>query len=156
MSIMTTLIVLRNNKDCLCQHSLMNIQFTNLYDITHPKAGIIPEYLHRFASAMFTNNKYWNNLVKVKHDLEMKCYRADYINTYLSYINMTKSSYNLYSKGFMIWEDFRLFWLSDSFLQSPICKTLFLQWLQRIPFTMIWFFNSGDYSFYLNYNIVYL
>ena len=153
---MTTLIVLRNNKDCLCQHSLMNIQFTNLYDITHPKAGIIPEYLHRFASAMFTKNKYWNNLVKVKHDLEMKCYRADYINTYLSYINMTKSSYNLYSKGFMIWEDFRLFWLSDSFLQSPICKTLFLQWLRRIPFAMIWFFNSGDYLFYLNYNIVYL
>ena len=153
---MTTLIVLRNNKDCLCQHSLMNIQFTNLYDITHPKAGIIPEYLHRFASAMFTNNKYWNNLVKVKHDLEMKCYRADYINTYLSFINMTKSSYNLYSKGFMIWEDFCLFWLSDSFLQSPICKTLFLQWLRRIPFAMIWFFNSGDYLFYLNYNIVYL
>ena len=143
MALMTTQIVLRNNKDCLCQHSLMNIQFTNLNDIIHPKAGIIPEYMHRFASAMFTNNKYWNNPVKVKHDLEMKCYRADYINTYLSYINMMKSSYNLYSKGFMIWEDFRLFWLSDSFLQSPICKTLFLQWLRRIPtsafFAGLWF-----------------
>ena len=142
MALMTTQIVLRNNKDCLCQHSLMNIQFTNLNDIIHPKAGIIPEYMHRFASAMFTNNKYWNNPVKVKHDLEMKCYRADYINTYLSYINMMKSSYNLYSKGFMIW-DFRLFWLSDSFLQSPICKTLFLQWLRRIPtsafFAGLWF-----------------
>ena len=102
MSLMTTLIVLRNNKDYLCQHSLMNIQFTNLNDIIYPKAGIIPEYLHRFASAMFTNNKYWNNPVKVKHDLKMKCYRADYINTYLSYINMMKSIYNLYSKGFMI------------------------------------------------------
>ena len=77
----------------------MNIPFSNLNEIIHPNAE---STLHHFASAIFTNGAYWNNTAKIRESLELECSREEYINTYLSYINMMKSSYQLYMKGFVI------------------------------------------------------
>ena len=58
----------RYNQEYFFQHLLMNITFTNLNNIIHPNAENIPETLHHFASAMFINGCYWNDMAKVQHD----------------------------------------------------------------------------------------
>ena len=98
------------------QHSLMNVPFTNLNDIIHPNVENIPESLCYFASAMFINGCYWNDVDKIRHDLEIECHRKDYALTCLSSISMMKASYNLYTRGFLIFIiDFTLYF-------SSLCK----------------------------------
>ena len=80
----------------------MNIPFSNLNEIIHPNAENISENLRQFASAIFTNEEYWNNNAKIRESLELECSREEYINTHLSYIDMMKSSYQLYMKGLII------------------------------------------------------
>ena len=89
----------RYSQEYFFQHSLINIPFTNLNDIIHPNAENVPESLCHFASAMFINGYYWNDMAKVQHDMEIECHRSDYILTYMSYISMLKTSYDLYSRG---------------------------------------------------------
>ena len=91
----------RYNQEYFFQHSLMNIPFANLNDISHLNVENIPETLHHFASIMFVNGCYWNDMAKVQHDLEIECHRSDYILTYLSYISMLKASYDLSSRAFL-------------------------------------------------------
>lgn len=92
----------RYNQEYFFQHSLMNIPFSNLNEIIHPNAGDISENLRHFASAVFTNGECWNNNAKIRESLELECSREKDINTYLSYIDMMKSSYQLYMKGLII------------------------------------------------------
>lgn len=92
----------RHNQEYFFQHSLMNVPFTNLDDIIHSNAENIIESLWHFASAMFINGCYWNDADKIRRDLETECHKSDYVLTYLNYISMTKASYNLYSRGFLL------------------------------------------------------
>ena len=93
------------------QHSLMNISFTDPNEIIHPNAESIPEYIRHFASAMFVNGLFWNNSEAITKELQIEGNTDDYINTYLSYINMLKTTYRLVTKG-------KISCLS-SFLQLP-------------------------------------
>ena len=106
----------RYSDEYFCQHSLMNVPFTSLNDIIHPNAENIPESFRHFASAMYINGCYWNNVDKIRHDLEIECHRKDYVLTYLSYISMMKASYNLYSRGFFI------FIIHFMLYSSSLCK----------------------------------
>ena len=109
----------RYNQEYFFQDLLMNIPFTNLNDIIYTNAENIPDTLRHFASAMFTNGCYWNDAHKIRHDLKTECHNSDNVLTYLSYISMMKASYNLYSRGFLIFTiDFTLY--SHFFLS--ICK----------------------------------
>ena len=58
----------RYNQEYFFQHLLTNITFTNLNNIIHPNAENIPGTLHHFASAMFINGCYWNDMAKVQYD----------------------------------------------------------------------------------------
>ena len=84
------------------QHLLMNISFSNLNKIIHLHAENISENLRHFASAIFTNGEYAKSSAKIRKSLELECSREEYINTYLSYISMMKSSHQLYMKHFVI------------------------------------------------------
>ena len=111
----------RYSQEYFFQHSLMNIPFTNLNDIIHPNAENVPESLCHFASAMFINGYYWNDMAKVQHDMEIECHRSDYILTYMSYICMLKTSYDLYSRGVLdFYEKSRTFLLS--YLSLVTCQ----------------------------------
>ena len=92
----------RYNQEYFFQHLLMNIPFSNLNEIIHPNAENITENLRHFASAVFTNGEYWNSNAKIRESLELECSREEYINTYLSYIDMMRSCYQLYMKGLII------------------------------------------------------
>ena len=81
------------------QHSLMSISFTDPNEILHRNAESIPEYIWHFASALFVNGSFWNNTDAITEELQIKGNTDDYINTYLSYINMLKTTYRLVTKG---------------------------------------------------------
>ena len=81
------------------QHTLMNFSSTNLNEIIHPNAESIPEYIRHQASAMFVNGSFWDNQTKVIQELQMEGHRQDYIDLYMSYMKMLKSTYNLVTKG---------------------------------------------------------
>ena len=89
----------RYSQEYFFQHSLMNISFSDPNEITHPNAESIPEYIRHFASAMFVNGSFWNNPNAITKELQIEGNTDDYINTYLSYINMLKTTYNLVTKG---------------------------------------------------------
>ena len=60
----------RYNQEYFFQHSLMNVPFTDLSEIIHPKAEDIPEYIRNFASAMFVNGSYWRNSNAIMEELQ--------------------------------------------------------------------------------------
>ena len=43
----------RYSQEYFFQHCLMNIPFTDLNEIIHPRAESFPEYIRHFASALF-------------------------------------------------------------------------------------------------------
>ena len=92
-------IASRYNQEYFFQHTLMNISFTNLNEIIHPNAENIPEYIRHFASAVFGNADFWNNDSKILEELQLEAHRSDYIQSYISYINMQRTTYNLVTKG---------------------------------------------------------
>ena len=77
----------------------MNMSFTDPNEIIHPNAESIPEYIRHFASAMFVNESFWNNSNAITEELQMERNTDNYISTYLSYINMLQTTYNLVTKG---------------------------------------------------------
>ena len=81
------------------QHCLINILFTDLSEIIHPNAESIPEYIRHFASALFVTDSFWNNVNAITHELQVEGNSDDYINSYLSYVNMLQATYNLVNKG---------------------------------------------------------
>ena len=87
------------SQEYFLQHCLMNVPFSNLNEIIHPKAESIPEYIRHFASAMFVNESFWNNRTSITDELEREGNSDDYIDTYLSYIDMLKKTYGLVTKG---------------------------------------------------------
>ena len=91
----------RYNQEYFFQHSLMNIAFTDLNEIIHPNAENIPEYIRHFASAMFVNESHWRNSNAIIKELQYEGHSDDYINTYLSYLKMQQTTYNLVIKGKM-------------------------------------------------------
>ena len=89
----------RYSQEYFFQHSLMNMSFTDPNEIIHPNAESIPEYIRHFASAMFVNESFWNNSNAITEELQMERNTDNYISTYLSYINMLQTTYNLVTKG---------------------------------------------------------
>ena len=89
----------RYSQEYFFQHSLMNMSFTDPNEIIHPNAESIPEYIRHFASAMFVNESFWNNSNAITEELQMERNTYNYISTYLSYINMLQTTYNLVTKG---------------------------------------------------------
>ena len=89
----------RYSQEYFFQHCLMNIRFTDLNEIIHPRAESIPEYTRHFASALFANDSFWNNVNAITHELQVEGNSDDYINSYLSYINMLRTTYNLVTQG---------------------------------------------------------
>ena len=89
----------RYTQEYFFQHSLMNISFRNLNEIIHPNAENIPEYIRHFASAVFVNGDFWNDDANILRDLQLETHRSDYIESYISYVNMQRTTYNLVTKG---------------------------------------------------------
>ena len=89
----------RYSEEYFFQHCLMNIPFTDLIEIIHLRAESIPEYIHHFASALFVNDSFWNNVNAITQELQVEGNSDDYINSYLSYINMLRTTYNLVTQG---------------------------------------------------------
>ena len=145
----------RYTQEYFFQHTLMNVSFTNLNKIIHPNAESIPEYIRHYASAMFDHTK-------VIQELEMEGHRQDYIDSYMSYMKMLKSTYNLVTKG----KTFFLTWIHK--LIKSISSFIFLHSTYRI-FNILGIItisninkkNTNSFSFmlYLGYyyyiNIIY-
>ena len=89
----------RYSQEYFFQHCLMNILFTDLNEIIHPSAESIPEYIRHFTSALFLTDSFWNNVNAITHELQVEGNSDDYINSYLSYVNMIQATYNLVNKG---------------------------------------------------------
>ena len=59
---------------------VMNVFFTDLNEIIHPQAENIPEYIRHYASAVFMNGSFWNDLNRLQDELNMDAHHSDYIN----------------------------------------------------------------------------
>ena len=77
----------------------MNVSFTDLYEIIHPKAEDIPEYIRHYASAVFVNSLFWDDSKKVADGMKMVGHSQDYISSYMSYLQMPGTNYRLVIKG---------------------------------------------------------
>ena len=77
----------------------MNVSFMDLNEIIHPKAEDISEYIRHYASAIFVNDSFWNDSNKVLEELKMEGHRQDYIDSYMSYVEMLRITYSLVIKG---------------------------------------------------------
>ena len=89
----------RYTQEYFFQHTLINVSFTDLNKIIHPQAEDIPEYIRHYASAMFVNSSFWDDVKRVENDLKMEGHTQDYISSYMSYIQMLGSTYRLVIKG---------------------------------------------------------
>ena len=47
----------------------------------------------------FVNNSFWKNVNAITHELQVEGNSDDYINSYLSYINMLRTTDNLVTQG---------------------------------------------------------
>ena len=117
----------RYGQEYFFQHSLMNMSFTDPNEIIHPNAESIPEYIRHFASAMFVNESFWNNSNAITEELQMERNTDNYISTYLSYINMLQTTYNLVTKGkisfFLVFTVTMI--LISNILKPPCLKIIF-------------------------------
>ena len=76
-----------------------DVSFRNLNEIIHLNAGNIPEYIRHYASAAFVNGDFWNDLSKIEENMKFKGYHTDYILSYMNYVKMQCTIYNLVTKG---------------------------------------------------------
>ena len=117
----------RYSQEYFFQHSLMNMSFTDPNEIIHPNGESIPEYIRHFASAMFVNESFWNNSNAITEELQMERNTDNYISTYLSYINMLQTTYNLVTKGkisfFLVFTVTMI--LISNILKPPCLKIIF-------------------------------
>ena len=109
----------RYSQEYFFQHCLMNIRFTDLNEIIHPRAESIPEYTRHFASALFANDSFWNNVNAITHELQVEGNSDDYINSYLSYINMLRTTYNLVTQGKSLF----------CFFSFTMCKYIYMYYI---------------------------
>ena len=89
----------RYTQEYFLQHTLMNVSFTDLNEIIHPQAEDIPENIRHYASAVFVNGAFWNDSNRVLDEMKMEGHRSDYINSYVSYIDVQRTTYRLFIKG---------------------------------------------------------
>ena len=89
----------RYTQEYFFQHTLMNVSFTELNEIIHPQAEDIPEYIRHYASAVFVNGAFWNDSNRVLDEMKLEGHRSDYINSYVSYIDVQRTTYRLFIKG---------------------------------------------------------
>lgn len=89
----------RYTQEYFFQHTLMNVSFTDLNEIIHPQAEDIPEYIRHYASAVFVNGAFWNDSNRVLDEMKMEGHRSNYINLYVSYIDVQRTTYRLFIKG---------------------------------------------------------
>ena len=83
------------NQEYFFQHLFTNITLTDLNEIIHPNAENIPEYIRHFASAMFVKKSFWHNSNAIIKELQLEGNLDDYIHTYIRYVNMLQTRYNL-------------------------------------------------------------
>ena len=91
----------------------MYIPFLHLNEIIHLNSEEIPDH---FASAMYCNNGFWCNDIKICSEMEVEGHRDDYIQTYISYLNLLGANHNLYSKDLLFLLQYSLFELISNFL----------------------------------------
>ena len=108
-------------KEYFFQHCLMNIPFTDLNEIIHLNAESIPEYIRHFASALFVNHIFWNNVNAITHELQVEGNSDDYINSYLSYVNML---HNFVTKGKSLFFLFYCYYVY--YVYVYICKYIYI------------------------------
>ena len=77
----------------------MNISFRNLNEIIHLNAENIPGYIRLYASAMFVNETFWSDNSKIPQELQLEGHCNDYIESYMSYVEMQCTTYKLVTKG---------------------------------------------------------
>ena len=99
------------------QHLSMNITLTDLNEIIHPNAENIPEYIRHFASAMFVKKSFWHNSNAIIKDLQLEGNLDDYIHTYIGYVNMLQTRYNLVIRS----KIFFAFFSNILFIYIDIC-----------------------------------
>ena len=114
----------RYTQEYLFQHSLMNISFRNLNEIIHPNAENIPQYIRHFASSVFVKGDFWNNNHKILEELQLEAHRQDYIQSYISYVHMQRTTYNLVTKGKFLVLNTLIYQISYTQIwQMHICKS---------------------------------
>ena len=59
----------------------------------------IPDYIPHYASAMFVNETFWNENSKILQELQLEGHCNDYIESYMSYVEMQCTTYKLVTKG---------------------------------------------------------
>ena len=69
----------------------MNLPFTDLNQIIHPNAEDIPEYIWHLQMACLSS--YWCNSSAIMKELQREGHTDDYVNTYLSYVNMQQANH---------------------------------------------------------------
>ena len=89
----------RYAREYFFQHTLMDVSFRDLNEIIHPNAENIPEYIRQYPSATFVNGDLWNDPSKIKEDMKFEAHNRDYILSYLNYVKMQSTTYNLVAKG---------------------------------------------------------
>ena len=88
----------RYAQDYFFQHTLMNVSFIDLNEIIHQLAENIPEYIRHYARAVFINDSFWNDSNKVLDDVKMEGHRSDYIDSFMSYVDMQQTTYRLVTR----------------------------------------------------------
>ena len=87
----------RYTQEYFFQHTLMNVLIRNLNEIIHPNAENTPEYIRHYTSAVFVNATFWKEPTKLLDKLKIEGHHTDYIQTYMSFADMQRTSYNLFS-----------------------------------------------------------
>ena len=81
------------------QHTLMNVSFRNLNEVFHRNAENIPGYIRHYASVVFVNATFRNEPTKIMDELKLEGHHTDYIQSYMSFVDMQRTGYNLVTKG---------------------------------------------------------
>ena len=131
-------------KEYFFQHCLMNIPFTDLNEIIHLNAESIPEYIRHFASALFVNDIFWNNVNGITHELQVEGNSDDYINSYLSYVNMLRTTYNFVTKGKSLFFLFYCYYVY--YVYVYICKYIYIIYICLV--VELYFFTFEDKKAY--------
>ena len=105
------------NQEYFFQHLFTNITLTDLNEIIHPNAENIPEYIRHFASAMFVKKSFWHNSNAIIKELQLEGNLDEYIHTYIRYVNMLQTRYNLVIRS----KIFFAFFSNILFIYIDIC-----------------------------------
>ena len=67
----------------------------------------------------FVNDSFWNNVNAITHELQVEGNSDDYINSYFSYINMLRTTYNLVTQGKSLF----------CFFSFTMCKYIYMYYI---------------------------